>query len=88
MQIEQHFVSEWVHVVMHIKHRIVPVGCQMTKTYMYICNKSQAAIINTVTGVQAEQLMNFGKMIISQQFINPMQMWHSFNIGNGGNESE
>jgi hypothetical protein len=80
MQIEQHFVSEWVHVVMHINHRIVPVGCQMIKTYMYICNKSQAAIINTVTGVQSEQLMNFGK--------NSWQMWHSFNIGNGVNESE
>jgi hypothetical protein len=32
--------------------------------------------------------MNFGKMILSQQFINPWQMGHSTNIGIGDIESE
>ena len=54
----------------------------MIKKHIFINNKTQATKINTVTGIQAEQLRNSGKMIISRQFINPLQMWHNLNIGN------
>jgi len=88
MQTEQHIVGEWVHVVMCVNHRIVPLSLPDDKKCICVHNKSQTTIINTVTGVQAEQSRNSGKMIISSHLINRLQMWHSSNIGSDGNESE
>jgi len=81
-------ISEWVHVVMCINHRIVPVSLPEDKICICVHNKGQKTIINTVTGVETEQSRNSGKMIISRQFINPLQMWHTSNFGNDDNESE
>ena len=81
-------VSEWVHVVMCINHRIVPVSLPEHKICICIHNKGQTTIIITVTGAEAEQSRNSGKMIIPSQFINPLQMWFSSNFGNDNNESE
>jgi len=68
MQTEHHIIGKWVHVVMCVNHRIVQLSLPDNKKHICIHNKSQTTIINTVTGVQAEQLRNSGKMIISRQF--------------------
>lgn len=70
MQTEQHIIGEWVHVVMCLNHRRVPVSLLEDKKCICMHNKSQTTVINTVTGVQAEQSRNFDKMVISQQFLN------------------
>lgn len=63
-QTEQHIISEWVHLVTCINHRIFPVILpDYINIYVYV-NKNHPTIINIVTGVQAEQSRNFGKMII------------------------